>query len=105
MMRTFLLLLIAFVLSGFGLAQSTTSDEQAATKKLGVFVGKWESEGRFFDTPFSKAGKVSSNIDCGWSPQGNFLICEQLITDSTGKHTQLSIFSYNDKDKNYTISS
>ena len=95
-------LLISLI--GLGVGQ-TSSDEQAAAKKLGVFVGKWESEGTFFETPFSKAGKVSSNIDCGWSPQNNFLICEQLITDSTGKHTQLSIFSYNSKDKNYSISS
>src|SRR5215469_7130446 len=100
---TFFVLFISLI--GLGVGQTASSDEQAATKKLGVFVGKWESEGTFFDTPFSKAGKVSSNIDCGWSPQQNFLICEQLITDSTGKHTQLSIFSYNSKDKNYTISS
>jgi hypothetical protein len=103
------LIILIFVfgigIRGFTAVQAGSVDEQAATKKLGVFVGKWHSEGAFFDTPFSKAGKVTSNIDCSWSPQGNFLICEQLITDSSGKHTQLSIFSYNSKDGNYTISS
>ena len=103
--------LIAFVLvlgasiKGPSLVQTTSADEQAAARKLGVFVGKWHSEGAFLDSPFSKAGKVTSNIDCGWSPQGNFLICEQLITDSGGQHTQLSVFSYNSKDRNYAISS
>ncbi len=90
---------------GFASVQAGSADEQAATKELGVFVGKWHSEGSFFDTPYSKAGKVTSNVDCGWSPQSNFLICEQHITDSSGQHTQLSIFSYNSKDGNYTISS
>lgn len=80
-------------------------DDKAATRKLGAFVGKWQSQGAFFDTPYSKAGKVTSSIDCGWSANGDFLICEQMITDSGGKHTQLSIYSYNSKEGNYTISS
>ncbi len=100
-----LILIAGTTMCGLASVQNAGMDEQAATKKLGVFVGKWQSEGAFFDTPYSKAGKVSSQIDCDWSPQSNFLICEQLITDSDGKHNQLSIFSYNSKDGNYTISS
>src|SRR5215470_14573045 len=99
----FAILVIAAALGG--LAQTSGTDEQAATRKLGVFVGKWQSEGTFQETAISHAGKVSSVIDCGWSPQGDFLICEQQITDSTGKHIQLSIYSHNSKDGNYTISS
>ena len=90
------------------LAQTTSpaaTDVAAATKKLGVFVGKWKSEGNFFDTSFSKANHVTSQIDCRWSPQGNFLTCEQQITDNDGQRIQLSIYSYNSKDGNYTISS
>jgi hypothetical protein len=74
-------------------------------KKLDVFLGKWQSEGIFSDTPFSQAGKVSSSIECRRSPQTNFLVCEQQITQTSGKSIQLSIYSYNAKDKNYTISS
>ncbi len=81
------------------------TDVAAATKKLGVFVGKWKSEGNFFETGYSHVGHVTSDIDCRWSPQGNFLVCEQQITDKEGQHTQLSIYSYNSKDGNYTISS
>ena len=44
-------------------------------------------------------------MECRWSPQGNFLICEQLITSSAGKQTELSIYSYNAKDGNYALSS
>lgn len=101
----FSLLLVSVAVLALGVVQTPTPDDQSATQKLGVFVGKWQSEGAFLDSPYSKAGKVTSDIDCNWSPQRNFLICEQLITDSGGKHTQLSIFSYNSKDGNYTISS
>jgi len=103
--KTFLGIVIGIVISGICLGQSNSSDDQAATKKLGVFVGKWRSEGTRLETAYSHADKISSNIDCRWSPQENFLICEQQITDSSGNHTQLSIYSYNSNEKNYTISS
>lgn len=99
------ILVLGFAISGYLAAQKGSRDLQSPSEKLGVFVGKWQSEGTFFDTPYSKAGKVTSDIDCGWSPQRNFLVCEQLINDSTGKHTQLSIYSYNGKEGSYTISS
>lgn len=91
--------------SGLALVQSGGTKEQIATKKLAAFLGKWQGEGEFFDTPYSKAAKVASSIDCYWSPQGDFLVCEQHITDPAGAHTQLSIYSYNAKDDNYTITS
>ncbi|HEV2989397.1 MAG TPA: hypothetical protein VG759_13215 [Candidatus Angelobacter sp.] len=84
---------------------ASASSEKEATQKLGVFIGKWESTGEFFETKLSRAHKTSSNIECRWSPQGNFLVCEQSITDGSEKRIQLSIYSYNSKDGNYTISS
>ena len=99
------LLIIVMALAAIETAQTAGTDDQTATKRLGAFVGKWQSEGTMMETPFSHADKISSSIECRWSPQGNFLICEQLITDSAGGHTQLSIYSYNPKDGNYTISS
>lgn len=99
------ILIFALTITGYVAAQSGNPDEKAATQKLGAFVGRWQSEGTFFGTPYSKAGKVSSDIDCSWSPHQNFLICEQLISDSGGKHTQLSVYSYNSKEGNYTITS
>ncbi len=91
------------------LAQTTpppaTDDLATATRKLGVFVGKWKSEANSFETGYSHVGHLTSQINCRWSPQGNFLVCEQQITDNEGQHTQLSIYSYNSKDGTYTISS
>ncbi|HKD13713.1 MAG TPA: hypothetical protein VKE71_04120 [Candidatus Angelobacter sp.] len=103
--KTLLVIIIGVTLSGIGFAQAVSSDDQAATRKLGAFVGKWRSEATRLETAYSHADKISSNIDCRWSPQENFLICEQQISDSSGNHTQLSIYSYNSTEKNYTISS
>src|SRR5260370_22036522 len=98
-MRIEAALLVVLACSVLGSAQDDP------TRKLDVFLGKWQSEGAFFDTTFSQTGKVSSSIECRRSPQANFLLCEQQITKSDGKSIQLSIYSYNAKDGNYTISS
>ena len=98
-MKSVLCLAVVLACSALGMAQDDP------TRKLDVFLGKWQSEGAFFDTPFSQAGKVSSNIECRRSPQANFLLCEQQISKSDGKSIQLSIYSHNAKDGNYTISS
>ncbi len=79
--------------------------DKDATQKLAVFIGKWESTGAFSETKLSHAHKVSSSIDCRWSPLGNFLTCEQSILDGSEKHIQLSIYSYNSKEDKYAISS
>ncbi len=102
--QTLLMLTMAVAISG---AQTRTPDatDVDATKKLGVFTGKWKSEGSFAETPYSKAHKVTSDIDCRWSPLGDFLLCEQRISEPAGKHIQLSIYSYNSENENYTISS
>lgn len=86
-------------------SSTPTPSEKEATQKLGVFIGKWESTGTFSETKLGHAHKTSSNIDCRWSPLGNFLICEQSILDGTEKRIQLSIYSYNSKEDKYTISS
>lgn len=107
MYKTLAVPLLAFSLMTFALGalQAGSSDEQAAAKKLGVFVGRWQSEGTVLETPLSHAGKISSTLECRWSPQKNFLVCEQLVTDSNrGSHTQLSIFSYNSTNKEYVVS-
>ncbi|HEY2114096.1 MAG TPA: hypothetical protein VGJ51_03350, partial [Candidatus Angelobacter sp.] len=88
---------------GNAAAQDSSRDEKAATQKLGALLGKWRSEGKFFDTPYSKGEKLIADLDCTWSPQSNFVICEQLVTDHNGKHKRLSAYSYNEREKNYDI--
>lgn len=103
--RKLISLLVAVTLLSMPAAAQTSADLQAATQKLGVFVGKWRSEATRPETAYGHADKITSSIQCSWSPQGNFLICEQTIHDSSGSHIQLSVYSYNSKDGNYTISS
>jgi len=68
------------------------------TKKLGAFVGKWKTEGAFTGSD----NKVTSILECRWSPQGVFLICDQAVSMAGAIHHQLTAYSYNSKDGNYS---
>ena len=80
-----------------------TSQADDPNKKLDVFLGHWESQATSSETALSKAGKITSSVDCRRSPQGGFLICEQQITRDGAKTVQIAIFSYNAKTGNYTM--
>jgi len=82
------------VCSGLGRAQA---DDPA--KKLGIFLGKWKTEGAFAGSD----NKVTSALECRWSPQGAFLVCEQLVKIAGGEHRQFTVYSYNAKDGNYSF--
>jgi hypothetical protein len=80
--------------------------QQAARQKddpaglLKVFLGKWQTEATFT----ASGAKVSSLLECRWSPQGNYLVCEQRIMMSGHEQRQLTIYSYNSKDGDFTFS-
>ena len=103
MKPTLCICIIGLALIGYVAAQVSSPDEKTATQKLGAFLGKWRTEGKLFDTPYSKGGKLTGDLDCTWSPQRNFLTCEQLVTDPNGNHKRLSVYSYNEREKNYDI--
>lgn len=79
-------------------AQSPVADSQTATQKLGAFLGQWETEAVFMGS------KATSKLECRWSPRGNFLICEQLVTLTQGQQMQLTVYSWNAKEGAYTFS-
>jgi uncharacterized protein YxeA len=66
------------------------------TKKLGAFVGKWETEGAFTNGP-----KTSTTLECRWSPQGSYLVCDQLV-NMGGEHRQFTVYSYDSKTGKYS---
>ena len=70
-----------------------------ATKKLGAFLGKWQTEATFAD-----GKKATTSLECRWSPQGAFLICEQMVKLGPDEHRQLTVYSYNSKDGTYSYS-
>jgi hypothetical protein len=66
------------------------------TTKLGAFVGKWETEGAFTNGP-----KTSTTLECRWSPQGSYLVCDQLV-NMGGEHRQFTVYSYDSKTGKYS---
>jgi hypothetical protein len=79
---------------------ATAMQKDDPTKKLGILVGKWETEGRFTGTE----NKSSSTLECRWSPMGSYLICEQLVAMMGNQSRQLTVYSYNSKDGTYAYS-
>lgn len=71
--------------------------QEDPAKKLGAFVGKWQSEGTF-----SNGVQVASTLDCRWSEQSDFLICEQAITMAGTSHHQLTVYSYSSREQAYS---
>jgi hypothetical protein len=69
------------------------------TKKLGVLLGKWQVE-----AAFASGEKAASSLECRWSPQGAFLICEQIVKMGKDETRQLTVYSYNSKDNTYSYS-
>jgi hypothetical protein len=79
------------------------ASDKSANSPLGAFFGHWTGTSKMLDTKFSKAEEVRSVADCKWSPQQDFLVCEQTIDDSHGQHKQLTIFGTNSDGKKYTF--
>lgn len=78
---------------------SATAPTEDPTKKLGAFVGKWETEGSF-----TSGQKTSTTLECRWSPQGSYLVCDQLVRmGAGGEQRQFTVYSYNSKAGNYSF--
>jgi hypothetical protein len=61
--------------------------------KLGILVGKWQTQGAF-----TGGDKISTTLECRWSPQGSFLVCDQLVKMGPAEHRQFTVYSCNSKD-------
>ena len=61
-------------------------------------MGKWETEGAF-----TSGQKTSTTLECRWSPQGSYLVCDQLVRmGAAGDHRQFTVYSYDSKSGNYS---
>jgi hypothetical protein len=63
--------------------------------------GTWISEGKFFDTQFSKPNTASATTRCAWSPDHIFVVCDQDITFGGKPLRDLSIYTYDPKSEKY----
>jgi len=80
-------------------AQSAPAPAEDPTKKLGAFLGKWETEGAF-----TSGQKTHTTLECRWSPQGSYLVCDQVVRmGAAGDQRQFSVYSYNSKAGNYSF--
>jgi hypothetical protein len=87
----------AFVPAG----QKPSENKEIA--KLGAFLGKWNTTGEMKDTPYSKASAPASITDCNWSANRGFLICDQRIQTAAGVRNDLSIYTYNEKNREFAF--
>jgi hypothetical protein len=95
--RTTLALLCTALMSVTVAAQKPAGDP---VNKLGAFLGKWQTEGTF-----ASGAKVHSELECRWSPQHGFLICEQQVTMGASVTRQLTVYSYNATNAEYGYAS
>lgn len=67
-------------------ASNSTNDP---VNKLGAFAGKWQTEGTL-----ASGGKIQTELECRWSPQKRYLICEQQVHMGGAVSDQLTVYGY-----------
>jgi hypothetical protein len=73
-------------------------------KKLGYFVGSWNTTGEGKQNPFMPAGKMTGSTKCEWFPGGFHVVCRDTGKGPMGTMHGLGIMAYNTEDKVYTYS-
>ena len=104
--RTIGLLILCMSCSAIpgGLAAQPASAEASGIEKLAMFLGHWRTTGEMKETPYSKARKKSDDeMTCQWMPNHGFLICDQILYRPEGTKNELSIYTYNEKDRSYVF--
>ena len=71
-------------------------------KKLGYFVGSWNTSGEVKQNPFMPAGKFNGTSKCEWFPGGFHVVCRDSGKGPMGAMHGLGIMAYNAEDKVYT---
>jgi hypothetical protein len=64
-------------------------------------VGKWAYHGENVQTAYTKAGKWTWEVDCGWSANRIYLVCSFMMDWPEGPDHSVSISTYNKLDKAY----
>ena len=77
--------------------KSDAATAAEATRKLGAFLGKWNTS-----ATFASGEKATTELECRWSSQGSYLVCDQHVKLSSGREQQqLTVYSYNVSDHSY----
>lgn len=86
-------------------SQQTSAMQATELKRLDAWSGRWTTEGKLLDTPYSHAGKIAITTTCGWSAYNGYMICDHLFSGPSGSHNDLTVYVYNPADKTYTLCS
>lgn len=70
-------------------------------KRLGYFVGTWNSTADMKESPFGPAGKVNFTEKCSWLAGGFSIICHSTGSGAMGEMKGSAIMSYNAEEKRY----
>lgn len=82
-------------------ASAATQPSSAALRRLNIAIGKWAYHGKNVQTPLTKAGNWTWDVDCRWTANGLFLVCSFTMNWPEGTDHSVSISTYNDLDKSY----
>jgi hypothetical protein len=69
--------------------------KDTGVKKLSVFIGSWHAA--------ADSGSISANFTCSWSPNGKYMIADQVVDNHGTVTNNLSIYSYNASTDDYTL--
>lgn len=88
--------------SNGGKAAPAKPTPTAEHKRLGYFVGKWNSTADMKESPYGPGGKMTSQDTCEWFDGGFAVICRGNGKGPTGPMKSLAILGYNADEKAYT---
>jgi hypothetical protein len=101
-MKKITVLLLVLAAAGGGVyGQSARVLTGQGVKKLGVFIGTWKAEST---VDAAHPEKTSATYTCQWSPNGRYLVADQLVNNNGQETNNLSIYNYNADKDTYTLS-
>jgi hypothetical protein len=93
----FYLLSLTFFSAG-GFCQEAKVLKETGIKKMSVFLGTWKA-----GNTATSNNSTTSTTSCGWSLNGRYLVCDQMIHQPEGLTNNLSIYSYDSLSDSYLL--
>ena len=101
---TYFLLIVSFLVCPGDVGkqvQATPPQPTAEHKKLGYFVGRWNSEVQMKNSAAGRVGTYTATEECKWFT-GNFsVVCHSQANTPTGNVAAISIMGYDPVERAY----
>jgi hypothetical protein len=82
-------------------SQQTRQTQILEKKNLDAWTGRWTTQGKLYDTPYSHAGNITIAMTCAWSAYNGYMICDHLFNGPAGERNDLTVYTYNQTDHSY----